>query len=390
PCDVLAIPHNSNQSKGRQFPTTMSRADAQLRSELEPLVEIIQGKGDSECQVGVGTADEYCDFEKLERRPLCLEDATESSADCFQVCKDGDESVSCIQKNIYLRNALKDGLRLGETLGVNPYKFGVIGSTDNHNGTPGATEESNYMGLFGEEDATPELRAKLPEIKQFKPPRLHSASGLAGVWAEENTRDSIFAALKRKETFATSGTRIVLRFFGAWGFGTDIDDDMNLAIRGYQSGVPMGDDLPSRTETAVPDFLLWAMKAPDGALLQRIQIIKGWLEDGESREETYDVVCSDGLQPDPVSHRCPDNAASVDLLTCALSRNRGAVELKGRWQDRGFDPDNPAFYYIRVLENPSCRWSTWDALREGKAFFEDVSPLIQERAWSSAIWYKPG
>jgi len=390
PCDVLAIPHNSNQSKGRQFPATVSLADAQLRRELEPLVEIIQGKGESECQVGVGTADEYCDFEKLERRPVCSEDDKENLADCVRVCKAEDENGTCIQKNIYLRNALKEGLRLGETLGVNPYKFGVIGSTDNHNGTPGATEENNYVGLFGEEDATPELRAKLPEIKQFKPPRTHSAAGLAAVWAEENTRDSIFAALKRKESFATSGTRLVLRFFGGWGFGIEMDEKIDSASSAYQSGVPMGGDLPPRKESVVPEFLFWAMKAVDGAPLQRIQIIKGWLEDGDSREATYDLACSDGLEPNPVSHRCPDNAASVDLRSCKLSGDRGAAELQGRWQDKDFNPDHPAFYYIRVLENPSCRWSTWDALREGKPLFEDVSPLIQERAWSSPIWYKPG
>ena len=390
PCDVLAIPHNSNQSRGRQFPSTVSPVDAQLRSELEPLVEIIQGKGESECQMGVGTADEYCNFEKLERRPVCSEDDKESSVDCIRVCNDEDETGTCIQKNIYLRNALKDGLRLGETLGVNPYKFGVIGSTDNHNGTPGATSESNYMGLFGASDATPGLRAQLPDIKQFKPPRTHGASGLAGVWAEENTRDSIFDALKRKETFATSGTRIVLRFFGGWGFGTDPGIETDLVNLGYQGGVPMGGDLPLHTETGVPGFLFWAMKAPDGAPLQRIQIIKGWLKDGETREATYDVICSDGLNPNPQTHRCPDNGANVDLTTCALSGDRGAVELKGYWLDKDFEPELPVFYYIRVLENPSCRWSTWESLREGKPLFEDVSPVIQERAWSSAIWYRPG
>ena len=389
PCDVLGIPHNSNQSKGRQFPTTVSLEDAQVRSELEPLVEIIQGKGNSECQMGVGTADEYCNFELLERRQVCSGGGNENASECVQVCSDQDESGTCIQKNIYLRNALKDGLRLEETLGVNPYKFGVIGSTDTHNGTPGATDESNYMGLFGAEDATPEGRARLPAIKSFKPPRLHSASGLAGVWAEENTRDSIFDALKRKETFATSGTRIVLRFFGAWGFGNSTSDEIDITTLGYQEGVSMGGDFPSITENAVPDFLFWAMKAADGAPLQRVQIIKGWREDDGSHEATYDVVCSDGFNPDPVSHRCPDNGADVDLKTCALSNAQGAVELKGRWRDPNFDPTYPAFYYIRVLENPSCRWSTWEALKEGKPLFDDVVPTIQERAWSSPIWYSP-
>jgi hypothetical protein len=389
PCDVLGIPHNSNQSKGRQFPTTVSLEDAQVRSELEPLVEIIQGKGNSECQMGVGTADEYCNFELLESRPVCSGEGNENASECVHVCSDQDESGTCIQKNIYFRNALKDGLRLEETLGVNPYKFGVIGSTDTHNGTPGATDESNYMGLFGAEDATPEGRAQLPAIKSFKPPRLHSASGLAGVWAEENTRDSIFDALKRKETFATSGTRIVLRFFGAWDFGNSTSDEVDITTLGYQEGVSMGGDFPSITENAVPDFIFWAMKAVDGAPLQRVQIIKGWREDDGSHEATYDVVCSDGFNPDPVSHRCPDNGADVDLKTCVLSNGQGAVELKGRWRDPDFNPTHPAFYYVRVLENPSCRWSTWEALREGKPQFDDVVPTIQERAWSSPIWYSP-
>ena len=390
PCEAIAIPHNSNQSKGRQFPTTVSQADARLRSQLEPLVEIIQAKGESECKTGVGTADEFCNFEKLERRPVCSGAENEVPADCIRVCSEGDDTTTCIHKNSYFRNALKEGLRIAGAIGVNPYEFGVIGSTDTHNGTPGATDESNYTGVFGAEDATPQGRARMPAIKRFKPPRLHGASGLAGVWAEENTRESLFAALKRKETFATSGTRITLRFFGGWDFGNSTGDEEDMAWRGYRDGVSMGGDLPSRTVNRVPNFLVWAMKAPDGAPLQRIQVIKGWLEAGESHEATYDVLCADGLRPDPITHRCPHNNAGVDLNTCAVSSDQGAAELQGRWQDPDFDPEHPAFYYIRVLENPTCRWSTWEALREGRPLFEDVPPVIQERAWSSAIWYRPG
>ena len=388
PCEVLAIPHNSNQSRGNQFPTAVSLSDAQLRSQLEPLVEIIQGKGESECQTGVGTADEFCDFEKLERRPVCHGGESADSSNCVQVCSEADDTAACLHENIYLRNALKDGLRLAGDIGVNPYKFGVIGSTDTHNGTPGATDERNYMGHFGAEDGTPELRAKSPEVKEFSPPRMHGASGLAGVWAEENTRDSIFAALKRRETFATSGTRRVLRFFGGWDLGKDTVGDGDFAKHGYHYGVPMGGDLPPRTGAGAPVFLIEAMKASDSARLQRIQIIKGWLEDGEGREATYDVVCSDGLVPDPVSNRCLDNGATVDLTSCEVSTNKGAAELTGSWQDPDFEPSQAAFYYIRVLENPTCRWSTWEALREDRPLFEDVAPVIQERGWSSAIWYR--
>ena len=390
PCEALAIPHNSNQSKGWQLPTLVSLEDAQLRSELEPLVEIIQGKGGSECQFGVGSADEYCNFDLLEQRRVCAEGEDEAATGCARICADENESGNCIHKNIYYRNALKDGLRLDKKLGVNPYQFGVIGSTDTHNGTPGATDENNFMGLFGAEDGTAERRARIPEIKSFKPPRLHSASGLAGVWAEENTRESIFAAMKRKETFATSGTRIVLRFFAGWGFDDEIDERRDMARQSYAEGVPMGSDLPPAEENAKPGFVFWAMKAVDGAPLQRIQMVKGWMQDGETRELSFDLACSDGLEPDPESGRCPDNGATVDLSNCEISNNSGATEIKGRWRDEDFDPTQPAFYYIRVLENPSCRWSTWDAIREDTPLLEDVPPMIQERAWSSPVWYKPG
>lgn len=386
PCDAIAIPHNSNQSKGLQFPMDVSMDDAQLRSKLETLVELVQTKGESECKTGVGTADELCNFEKIEQLPVCAGSDGDTNA-CIKLCKDDKESGACLHKNNYVRNALKDGLRLGDSIGVNPYRFGFIGSTDTHNGTPGATKESNYMGVFGAEDGTPEGRARIPAIKSFKPPRLHSAAGLAGVWAEENTRDSIFAALKRRETFATSGTRIVLRFFAGWDLIEASGKDKDPIEQAYQYGVAMGGELPLHDGEAIPEFLLWAMKAPDGAPLQRIQIIKGWLEDGKTREQTYDAVCSDGLRPDTVTHRCPDNAANVDLATCELGANEGAAELSGSWQDPDFDSSEDAFYYLRVIENPSCRWSTWEALRESWELFPDVEPLIQERAWSSPIWY---
>lgn len=386
PCEAIAIPHNSNQSKGEQFPVDVQLADARLRSKLEPLVEIVQTKGESECKTGIGNADEFCDFEKLEQLPVCIENDQVLNPQCIRVCEDKNDK-NCLHQNIYARNALKEGLKISSDIGVNPYQFGFIGSTDTHNGTPGATSEDNYLGAFGAEDGTPEGRARIPAIKSFKPPRLHSAAGLAGVWAEENTRDSIFSALQRRETFATSGTRIVLRFFGGWAFDKAGAGENNLVKQGYQHGVSMGAELKPGVESDIPEFIVWAMKAPDGAPLQRVQIIKGWLEEGTTKEQTYDVVCSDGLFPDSQTHRCPDNGAVVDLSSCGISADKGAAELQGSWRDPDFDPRQAAFYYVRVLENPSCRWSTWEAIREGTPVFTDVDPVLQERAWSSPIWY---
>lgn len=415
PCEVLAIPHNSNQSKGRQFPalredgSPLSPQWAKLRIRTEPLVEIIQAKGESECHTGVGTVDELCDFEKFERRPLC--GAGNTDEDCVPICTGSDSSRGCLAPGIYVRNALKLGLELERQLDVNPYKLGFIGSTDTHNGTPGGTDESNYQGHHGFEDGTPARRAGRPVIKEFAASRVLGSGGLAGVWAEQNSRAAIFAALQRRETFATSGTRLSVRFFAGWDFPDATDMDTDLIALGYGRGVTMGaslsaspglhqtrtdaeealsDDDPTATDNHTsPGFIIWAMKDPQGVNLQRVQVIKGWLEQGGARERVFDAVCADGLSPDPATRRCPDNGATVDLSDCSVSMDKGAVELKTLWRDPDFDPRQPAFYYLRVLENPSCRWSTWEALREGKQLFEDVTPTIQERAWSSPIWYNP-
>ena len=393
PCEVLAIPHNSNQSNGQQFPamnpdgSLFSAEQAGLRAETEPLVEIIQAKGESECHTGVGTEDELCLYEKLERHPLCGADTADAS--CVRVCAGPDRADACIAPNNYVRNALKLGLELERQLDVNPYRFGFIGSTDTHNGTPGGTDESDYQGHHGFEDGTPARRALTPEIKAFSPSRMKGSGGLAGVWAEDNIRAAIFAALQRRETFATSGTRISVRFFAGWDFPDAIDMNTDLVALGYGKGVTMGGDLPAPGADTAPGFIIWAMKDPQGVNLQRIQVIKGWLEQNESREQVYDVACSDGLTPDPDTYRCPDNGATVKLQDCSVSQDKGAAELKTQWRDLDFNREQPAFYYVRVLENPSCRWSTWEALRENTEPFEDVDLTIQERAWSSPIWYSP-
>ena len=217
-----------------------------------------------------------------------------------------------------------------------------------------------------------------------------SASGLTGVWAEENTREAIYRAFRRRETFATSGPRLQVRFFA---FTADAPtaaqlDSPELISHAYARGEPMGGEVIG-SERAL-QFLLWANAAPEGARLQRMQLVKGSVVDGEHRERIYDVACSDGLQPDPQTHRCPDNGARVDLADCSISAGVGAGELKTLWRDPDFDPQREAIYYLRVLENPVCRWSTWDAIRAGEAPRPDLPATLQERAWSSPIWYRPG
>ena len=215
----------------------------------------------------------------------------------------------------------------------------------------------------------------------------YGASGLAAVWAEENTREAIYAAFRRKETFATSGPRIQLRFFAGFGFEDDLLDAPDAVARAYASGVAMGSSLEAQQGRA-PGFLLWALADPAGASLQRLQIIKGWIDAaGDTFEEVYDVACSDAGAVDPETHRCPDNGAKVDLSDCSISANRGSAQLRALWRDPNFDPDERAFYYARVLENPTCRWSTWDAIRSGVAPRSDLASTIQERAWSSPIHY---
>jgi hypothetical protein len=208
------------------------------------------------------------------------------------------------------------------------------------------------------------------------------------VWAEENTRESIYQAFRRKETFATSGPRMKVRFFAAYEFAADLMDSPELAASAYRSGVSMGGDLAA-DGSKQPAFLVWASADPVGTPLQRVQIIKGYLDNGQHQERIYDVACSDGLVPDPASGRCPDNGARVNLADCSITAGVGAAELKALWRDPDFDPAREAFYYLRVLENPTCRWSTWDAVRAGVAPRSDLHSTIQERAWSSPIWYRP-
>ena len=392
--ESLAIPHNSNGSNGAMFMFTdwegkaidQEYADQRLRN--EPLVEITQVKGTSDTHPLLSKNDEWANFEifPLRTSTKLLSDPPGS----------------------YVRNAWQRGLSMEDRDAGNPYKFGVIGASDTHTGAA-SLEEDNYFGKIGSFDSTAEKRGSVPAsflygtlVKLAAPDMVQEiddkvyldfsgyhywgASGIAGVWAEENTREAIYDALRRKETFATSGTRIKVRFFASYDLAAADLTSPDLIKNAYRSGVTMGDTLQA-SNARQPRFLTWAVADPNTAKLQRIQIIKGWLKNGEHQEQVYDVACADGLSVDPQTHRCPDNGAQVNLADCSRTANIGSGELKTLWQDPNFIPGQDAFYYVRVLENPVCRWSTWDAIRAGKTPRSDLPATIQERAWSSPIWY---
>jgi hypothetical protein len=380
--ESLAIPHNSNGSDGWMFETTNKAGEpidvdyAEQRLRNEPLVEITQVKGTSDTHPLLSPNDEWANFEIMN----------------YTI----GTSFLSQPKGGYVRDAYLSGLKLENQLGANPYKFGLIGSSDTHNAA-GSFREDEYWSKTGELDATPELRGTVPlastgEYPQPPPVRrFWGASGLAAVWAETNTREAIYAAFRRKETFATTGPRIKLRFFAGFGLGEKLAPSSNTAAdeisQAYATGTTMGGELTRANGSDSPEFLAWAIRDSLSAPLERLQIIKGWVENGETRERIYDIACESG-EPDSDLHRCPPNGATVDLATCAVNPG-GASELKTLWQDPDFDAEQRAFYHVRVLERPTCRWSTWDAIRAGHLPRPDLQATIQERAWSSPIWYAP-
>jgi hypothetical protein len=386
--EALAIPHNANGSDGLMFETVrlngqpMDRAYAELRSRNEPLTEITQVKGTSETHPSLSPNDEWANFEIMESYIGSNRKVTKFAGG-------------------YVRRALEDGILMREQRGYNPFKLGFIGSSDTHNAAPGSVEEVNYFSKVGRVDGTPAQRGSVPPggakswegvtIDSSSPTARYQswgASGLAGVWAEENSRQAIYAALKRRETFATSGPRIRVRFFAGYDFPADLAGRQDIVRQAYAHGTPMGGDLLAAKGRA-PRFLVWAIRDPSSGYLQRAQIVKGWVENGVAKERVFDVACSDKLALDKGRWRCPDNGADVDLKTCQPTRFKGDVELRTLWTDPTFDPKQRAFYYVRVLENPSCRWSTWDAIRNGTPPNPKLAPTIQERAWSSPVWYEP-
>lgn len=375
-CDVLAIPHNSNWSNGRlfsvEYPGTGTEAEqAAQRARFEPLVELFQHKGDSECENGLsgvlGAPDELCDFEKLRVQP-------------FDDCGDGVGSNGmvgggCVSRRDFVRGALLEGLREQLRLGVNPFAVGFIASTDTHNGTPGFVDEENYVGHVGREEGTPlgRLTGEVPAGPRNGP------GGLVATWATENTRAAIFDALRRRETYGTSGPRITVRTFGGAELPDDACERGDLVAVGDQSGVPMGGVLPAGKNGAPPKVVVSALRDPQGLPLQRAQVIKGWIDAaGDGHVEVFDVAGG-------------DSAATVDPRTCE-PQGEGHDSLCAVWTDPAFDPTEPAYYYVRVLENPRCRWSARDCAALGdKAppICDELPTEIQERAWTSPMWHVP-
>jgi uncharacterized protein DUF3604 len=382
-CDFITIPHNMNKGWGIFYSRwtldgkPFEADDWQLRRKREPIAEIYQVKGASECALGVGATDEECAFSQV-----------------LEPCKEG-ETLGCAFSTSFARQGLKVGLQLERELGFNPMRFGMIGSTDTHNGNSGDAEEWDFVDKQGAvgSPAIRRLTNKRGDEPYMTTLKFHTSGGMAAVWAEENTRDGIFSAMQRREVYATSGPRIALRFFAGWGFDEGIANAVDAIPVATAGGVPMGGLLaPDEGGQGSPTFFVWAGADPLDAPLQRIQLIKGWIDDkGETHETVRDIACSDGLQVDPQTQRCPDNGASVDTSTCKFERSTGAAQLVATWQDPEFDPSQAAFYYTRVIQNPSCRWSTYDAIRLGiEPGSLNAPATIRERAWSSPIWFDPG
>jgi hypothetical protein len=381
---LLAIPHNGNLSNGMMFAdTTLSgeplTADyAARRARWEPLYEVTQMKGDGEAHPFLSPDDEFADFETWDKGQLGPEPKTPEMLP-FE----------------YARDALKRGLALEISLGVNPWKFGMIGSTDAHTSLA-TTQENNFFGKVAALEPTSDpIRFDEVIAGTGGPPSAAqyawqtSASGLAAVWARENTREAIWDAMARKEVYATTGTRIMVRLFAGWDFTAADLDRSDFARRGYEAGVPMGGDLLPSPDGQAPRFLIRALRDAEGANLDRIQVIKGWVAaDGSLAEKVFDVAWSGDRAPD-ASGNLPPVGSTVDVAAAAYTNAIGAPALQAFWQDPEFDPALPAFYYIRVLEIPTPRWTTYDAKAFGVRLPDGAPTEIQERAYTSPVWYRP-
>jgi len=368
---ALAIPHNSNGSKGMMFPEVdmegnpITKEYAETRQKMEPLIEIMQIKGNSEVHSNFWKNDEFANFEL---------------ANSIQ-----NYSGRTFEERNYVRYGLKRGLKYQADLGVNPFKYGINGGTDSHNGTPSNVEEDNYaVGSHGLADQTAENRTK-QVIDGWATASDINPGSLTGVWSQTNTREAIWDAMKNKETFATSGPRIKVRLFGGYDYKENYSDYNTMISDGYAKGVPMGGDLQNGISN--PKFLVWALKDPIAPGLDRIQIIKGWYDNGELKEEIYNIAASDDRLLDDGSVTPTD--AKVNLETGAFDTSKGSNEFMATWEDPNFDKTKNAFYYVRVIQLPTARWNLWDEIREGVSFNTDVAKTLQERAWSSPIWYTP-
>jgi hypothetical protein len=382
---VLAIAHNGNLSNGRMFPIVeafgkaIDREYAETRAKWERLYEATQTKGDGEAHPFLSPNDEFADFEKWDKANL-------------------DGSVAKKKEMLefeYARSGLKNGLVLEEKLGTNPYKFGMVGSSDAHTGLA-AVEEDNFFGKTTPQEPSPErLHATFINNPKTGVKIMDwevSASGYAAVWATENTRAAIWDAMQRKETYATTGPRMVVRFFGGWEFESNDAHNRLPAAIGYAKGVPMGGDLRNAPKGKAPTFLVAALKDPMGANLDRIQIIKGWLDGkGQVQEKVYDVAWGDAEKRKPGANgKLPPVGSTVDLQNATWTNTIGDSELITVWKDPEFDPALRAVYYARVLEIPTPRWTAYDAKRFGIKPLPGTTMTLQERAYTSPIWYSPG
>ncbi|MBW4936217.1 DUF3604 domain-containing protein [Marinobacter sp. F4206] len=378
---VLALAHNGNLSNGIMFPVDaqytgkdIDEEYVRLRGKWEPMYEITQIKGDGEAHPFLSPDDAFADYETWDAGNLDLSEAKTDDMLQYE----------------YAREALKNGLKLEERLGTNPYKFGLVGSTDSHTALS-AVEEDNFFGKATNVEPKPD-RMDHPFAKTeegvYEGYEL-TASGYTGVWATENTRAAIFDAMERKEVYGTTGPRMLVRFFGGWDY---TDEDLNSrqpAFRGYEKGVPMGKDLPARTGDSSPTFMVYALRDPIGANLDRIQIVKGWLDsDGETHEKVYDVAWSTGRELD-ADGALPPVGNTVDIENANWTNTIGASELATVWSDPDFDESQSAFYYARVLEIPTPRWVVYDAMRFDVEIPEGAETAGQERAYTSPIWYSP-
>ena len=382
---VLAIPHNPNISNGLMFAETMSngkpltRQYAEQRALWEPLMEVTQAKGDSEAHPFLSTEDEFADFETW---------------DFGNAGSPTTPKKDSMLQHEYARAALKWGLKHEQEVGVNPFKLGLVGGTDSHVSLS-TTREENYFGKLPNLLPGPTRTKEVMVMKADKTPAASSwqasASGLTGVWAHENTRESLFDAMARREVYATTGTRIRVRVFAGWDFRPQDLARPDFAKQGYTRGVPMGGDLRKAPAAGgAPTFMIQAMRDPDGANLDRVQVIKGWVDSkGKMHERIYDVAVSDGREISKNGRTKKQVGTTVDIPNATYRNSIGDALLTAYWQDPDFDPKERAFYYVRVIEIPTPRWTAYDAVRFGIKMPDKIPMTIQDRAYTSPIWYTP-
>ncbi len=384
--EVMSVAHNGNLSNGMMFPDEsvdgkpLTREYAALRARWEPLYEVTQVKGDGEAHPTLSPDDEFADFENWDWDNI---GRTEQKEDWML-------------RHEYARGALQLGMKFERALGVNPFKFGMIGSTDGHN-TFSTTQEDNFWGKFPESEPGQERLENSMAGNQLWQNWRIVASGYAAIWARENTREALFDAMKRREVYATTGSRISVRFFGGWSYPADLVEQPAYLDVAYAEGVPMGGELsdaagrsPSRSPSRSPVFIAAALKDPDGANLDRVQIVKGWLDrKGNMQEKVYDVAWSDNRQPDPRTGKLLPVGSTVNVERATYTNTIGAAQLAAVWTDPDFDPKVRAFYYLRAIEIPRPRWSTYDAAYFDLELPEEIPRTVQDRAYTSPIWYNP-